>query len=224
MRWPFHSASPAAVSTTSADRLLSRRLRRRRRSASHWWSPFNFVAFLAAAVAAHATTVVPPSFPELVSEAQVIARGTVSSIESRWVEGPQGRLIETFVGFAVDQALKGNPGSTMTLQFLGGTVGQDTMRVSGMPEFKVGDREILFVTGNGTQFCPLVRFGHGRYHIHTDGTTHRPYVARNDGRPLTSVNDVQAPEHGATAATAQNALTPDDFAAQVAAEVARHNH
>lgn len=205
----------------SAQRLLSRRLRRRR--ATNWWSPFHFLAFLAVAAVAHATSVVPPSFPELVSEAQVIARGTVTSVSSRWVDGPKGRVIETFVDFAVEKALKGSPGATMTLQFLGGTVGQDSLRVAGMPQFKPGEHEILFVTGNGTQFCPLVRFGHGRYRVRTDASTRRQYVTRNDGAPLASVADVQAPERNAHAMTApQTAMTPDDFEAQIATEVARH--
>lgn len=222
MRWSFFSASPGQVIAPAARRLLSRRLRRRRRT-SPWWGPFHFLAFLAAAAVAHATSVVPPTFPQLVSEAQVIARGTVTSVSSRWIDGPKGRVIETFVGFTVEKALKGNPGPTMTLQFLGGTVGQDSLRVAGMPQFKVGQHEILFVTGNGTQFCPLVRFGHGRYRIRTDAATHRRYMTRNDGAPLNSVNDVQAPERGVHAMTApQTAMTPDDFEAQIATEVARH--
>ena len=56
----------------------------------------------------------------------------------------------------VEDAIKGNPGSIVTLRMLGGTVGGETMEVTDAPKFKVGDRDILFVENNGTQFVPLV--------------------------------------------------------------------
>jgi hypothetical protein len=223
MRRPFLSASLFSGFAAAAHRLLSRRLRRRRRSG--WADPFHFFAFLAAGVVAHATSVTPPSFSELVSEAQVIARGTVTSVSARWVDAPQGRMIKTFVDFTVEKRIKGNPAATMTLQFLGGTVGTDTMHVSGMPEFKVGQTDILFITGNGIQFCPLVRFGHGRYHVRTDAASHRKYVTRNDESPLASVADVKVPEtdHPVAKAirSAEAALSPDEFETQISDELAR---
>jgi hypothetical protein len=136
-------------------------------------------------------------------------------------------MIKTFVTFSVEKRLKGNPADTVTLEFLGGTVGTDTLHVSGMPEFKVGDHEIVFVQGNGVQFCPLVRFGHGRYHVHTDAQTRRRYITRNDESPLSSVNEVQLPadEHaipGTRRGTSTTALTPEDFETEISGEVTHH--
>jgi hypothetical protein len=204
--------------STIAQRLRGRRRRRRER----WSHLYYSLALLCTALFARATSVTPPSFPQLVSEAQVIAQGTVTSIASRWVDGPQGRMINTFVDFAVEKTLKGTAPATLTLQFLGGTVGADTLHVGGMPEFKIGEQEILFVQNNGIQFCPLVRFGHGRYHVRTDAASHRQYVARNDNMPLTSTAEVQVPENdsGAAKHDPANALSPDAFAAQVRAEIA----
>lgn len=215
MRWPtlFKSAAPDCI--TTANRLWRRRRRRAR------WAAFSLVALFGSGFA-QATSVTPPSFPELVGEAQMIARGTVTGTEARWVEGAQGRTIKTFVTFAVEKVLKGNPGRSVTLEFLGGTVGRDTLHVGGMPEFKVGQHEILFVQGNGVQFCPLVRFAHGRYHVHTEAKSQREYVTRNDETPLTSTADVAAPvdDHGARAfASSAPALTPNDFETEIAREV-----
>ncbi len=155
----------------------------------------------------------------------MIAQAKVTGIESRWVDAPQGRLIKTYVTFAVEKQLKGEPRDTLNLEFLGGTVGSDTMHVSGMPEFRVGEEEIVFVQGNGVQFCPLVRFGHGRYHVHTDAQTHRRFVARNDETPLNSVDDVQLPaaDHGAARAfrSSDTALSPDEFENQISTEIGR---
>ena len=180
---------------------------------------------LLSALTARATSVVPPSFPQLVAEAQSIFEGTVTAVDCRWVDTSAGRVIKTFVTFSVDRTIKGNPGTNTTLEFLGGTVGDETMRVSGMPEFHVGEHELLFTQGNGLQFCPLVRFGHGRYRVHTDATTHRRYLTRNDGAPLTAPSDVSSPENDGAAAhalrSADAALSPSTFENAIRAELAQ---
>src|SRR5256885_6721644 len=50
-----------------------------------------------------------------------------------------------------------SPGASVTLRMLGGTVGAETMEVADAPKFKVGERDILFVENNGTQFITLDR-------------------------------------------------------------------
>jgi len=39
------------------------------------------------------------------------------------------------------------------------------MEVTDAPKCKVGDRDILFVENNGTQFVPLVGIMHGRFRV-----------------------------------------------------------
>lgn len=179
-----------------------------------------------AVASAHATSVMPPSFSELVAEADTIARGTVTAVDARWVDVDSRHVIKTYVTFAVEKALKGTPANVVTLEFLGGTVGPETLRVSGMPQFAVGDREILFISGNGVRFCPLVRMMHGRYRVRDDAATNRSYIARDDNTPLTSTDDVHLPvaEHASarTMASAASAMSRDDFENQVTAEIVRH--
>ena len=122
-------------------------------------------ACLIFAGSALATTVIPPSFDELVSRAELIFQGSVTDVRSEWTgEGAQ-RHIMSYVTLKVEDAIKGNPGPTVTLRMLGGTVGGETMEVADAPKFKVGDRDILFVENNGTQFVPLVGIMHGRFHV-----------------------------------------------------------
>ena len=64
------------------------------------------VLFVSSVVAARATSVVAPSFSELVSEAQVIVRAEIVSVRSAWVESAQGPVIKTFVTLAVKKSLK----------------------------------------------------------------------------------------------------------------------
>src|SRR5215211_6429004 len=117
---------------------------------------------------ATATTVIPPSFDELVGQAELIFQGTVTDVKSQWVgEGGQ-RHIVSYVTLRIDEAIKGDPGKSYTMQMLGGTVGDDTMVVSDSPRFKVGDRDILFVEHNGTQFIPIVGIMHGRFRLEQD--------------------------------------------------------
>jgi len=180
---------------------------------------------------ARATSVVPPSFAELVSEADAIYRGRVTAVQARRVERSdgQGNVIKTFVTFAIERVLKGTEQKEVTLEFLGGTVGDESMMVSGMPKFSVGAREIVFVQKNGVQFCPLVALMHGRYRVVKDETTAREHIARDNGMPLTDVAEVETPivnlpdqVRAASAASASaRALTPDAFEANITSEVQR---
>ena len=186
---------------------------------------------LALAPAARATTVVPPSFPELVGEADAIYRGRVTSVQARRVERPdgEGSVIKTFVTLAVERVLKGPERTEVTLEFLGGTVGDETMSVSGMPKFNLGAREIVFVQKNGVQFCPLVGLMHGRYRVLRDEATAREHIARDNGVPLTDTTEVELPittvpepVRAASAASATaRALTPEAFEASITTEVQR---
>ncbi|PYI89481.1 MAG: hypothetical protein DMF03_07480 [Verrucomicrobia bacterium] len=154
-----------------------------------------------------ATTVIPPTFDDLVTHAEMIFQGTVTDVRSQWTgEGGQ-RHIESYVTFKVEDAIKGNPGAKVTLNMMGGTVGAETMEVSDAPKFKVGDRDILFVENNGTQFIPLVGIMHGRFRVQKDETG-RDVVLTNDGAPLTDVNQLGKNER---AATAGRAISTQEF-------------
>jgi hypothetical protein len=186
--------------------------------------------FLCAPVV-HATSVIPPSFAELVQEADAIYRGRVTAVQPRRVERAdgQGSVIKTFVTISVERALKGPPQQEVTLEFLGGTLGEESMIVSGMPKFSVGAREFVFVQKNGVQFCPLVALMHGRYRVVRDSATARDHVARDNGIPLMSTAEVELPMtslpepvRAATAASsAARALTPEAFETSIRTELDR---
>lgn len=142
---------------------------------------------------AGATSVVPPTFPELVAESEMILRGVVTAIRTEEFDAPEGRGIRTLVTLRVERALKGDPGPSLTVSILGGRVGRRSLRIEGVPRFAEGDRQIVFLAGNGQVFCPLIGLGHGRYPIRTDSVTGREFVARDNGRPLQSVDEVILP-------------------------------
>ena len=135
---------------------------------------------------ARATTVIPPTFDELVNQAEVIFQGNVINLKSEWVgEGAQ-RHIMSYVTFKVEDTLKGDPGQSYTIRMLGGTVNGETMGVSDAPKFAVGDEDILFVQNNGSQFIPLVGIMHGRFHVRTN-EANQQIVTDNEDQPLKNV-------------------------------------
>lgn len=185
---------------------------------------FFFLLLCLLAPFAPATTVVPPNFPELIAEADAIYRGRVTGVESRRVDRPDGgRVIKTFVALAIERVLKGADEASLTLEFLGGTIGDETLEVGGVPKFAVGEHGIVFVQKNGLQFCPLVRLGHGRYRLERDRASGRDYVARDNRAPLLTVAEVEAPLSEGMVAPASadlsRALSPAAFETRIADEV-----
>ncbi len=171
-----------------------------------------------------ATTVIPPDFSTLVSSATRIVQATVEGSESAWVTQQGFRVIKTWVTLKVSEDLTGDGGSgTLRLEFLGGRVGEDEMRVEGSPRFASGEEVILFVANNGVDACPLVCWGHGVYDIKSDATTSTKRVYRVNGAPLASTSDVElsltsaSSTHPAIAASnlSRTALSLDEFKAAI---------
>lgn len=189
-------------------------------------------AFLLCAALARATSILPPTFPDLVTEADTIVRGTVTDVHCVAVETSRGQAIHTLVTLRVERAIKGAPGETLTLTILGGTVGKRTLAIDGLPQFRVGERTLVFLANNGRTMCPVIGARHGRFNIEHDAGTGRDYVTRDNGRPLISLDDVALPFAPAAlnrTVTTANAVALGAFEASIAsalqnrAPVARPN-
>jgi hypothetical protein len=166
-----------------------------------------------------ATTVIPPTFEQLVKQAELIFQGTVTDSRSVW-EGEGGqRHIETYVTFNVEDSVKGQAGTSYTIRMLGGTVGDETMEVTDTPKFKVGDREILFVEHNNDQFIPLVGINHGRFHVQHDDQTGRDVVFNGDGELVHDLTQLGHNEDAAAAADVSEAISADDLKSAIHAQL-----
>lgn len=142
--------------------------------------------------ALHAVSVAPPSFEDLVRRSDLVVRTEV--LGTRCVEKGEGatRRIVTLIALRVEKILVGNAVPDLELEMLGGTVGDESLEVSGMTTFNKGDRDILFIAGNGRALCPLVAMNHGRYlrvRAAGDGVER---VARADATPLRDVGQIQS--------------------------------
>ena len=187
-----------------------------------WLIAVVVVGCLSLAPGTRATTVNPPEFPQLVNESDYIVRAVVKSVTSELRLMPSGkRMPFTLVELEVKRVIAGKPPVPLVLAVLGGSMGGRELSISGAPKFAVGEESILFVQGNGRQIYPLVRMAHGHYPIMKEAATGREFMARSDGAPLRSVNEVSRPIHAtggkvaqsspATAQAASQALTPDEF-------------
>jgi len=178
-----------------------------------------FVGLIASFGSTRATTVIPPTFEQLVEQAELIFQGSVTDVRSSWVgEGAQ-RHIVSYVSFQVEDAIKGSPGGSFTIRLLGGTVDGETMEVTDSPKFKVGDRDILFVEHNGEQFVPLVGIMHGRFHVQHDPQSGRDIVTTGEGEPVHNVAKLGREEEAATAA---EAISPAEFKSEIHAHLGNH--
>jgi hypothetical protein len=148
---------------------------------------------MAAATPASSTTVTAPTFDELVLQSELVIVARVVATRSAWVNSRAGRSIVTDVTVSIERTLKGPTYAERSLEFLGGTVGEDTLHVDGMPEFHVGDRAVLFINEAGRPASPIVGFMYGRFPIVRDATTGVDMVRTHDGRPLASTQDVGNP-------------------------------
>lgn len=154
-----------------------------------------------------ATTVIPPTFDELVSQAEVIFEGTVTNVKAEWVGEGAERHIMTYVTFKVEDTIKGKPGKAYTMRMLGGTIDGETMAISDAPKFKTGDKDILFVQNNGSQFIPLVGIMHGRFRVKRDQSG-RDIVTTNGGEGVKSVARLGKDQ---SSSASEPDLTADDF-------------
>jgi hypothetical protein len=126
------------------------------------------LCLLAAAGVARSTTVISPTFDQLVAEAQTVFVGEVMNVRAEWEATPSGRAIVTLVTFRVEDVWKGNVGAVTQLEFLGGEIGEIGMKVEGMPVFRLGQRDVLFVGSAVRTVSPLVGFMHGRMRVERD--------------------------------------------------------
>jgi hypothetical protein len=173
------------------------------------------VALIAALETARATTVIPPSFDQLVTQAEAIFQGSVTDVRSQWVGEGSQRQIVSYVTFKVEDALKGDIGASYAIRMYGGTVGEDSMGISDAPIFKVGDRDIVFVENNGSQAIPLVGIMYGRFHVQRDQSG-QDVVTRNEGQPVKNVAALGREMEETTAANpAEPNMTADTFKAAV---------
>ena len=184
------------------------------------------VVFALALAPSSATSVIAPTFDQLVSRADLIFTGQALSHRTEWRNQGGQKSIVTLVTFGVRALHKGRADATVTLQFLGGTIDDVTLDVSEMPKFKPGERVVLFVEKNGVNASPLLGFYHGKFSLRREADG-RDTVLAHDGEPLAGVAEMGRPKRAVVAGTAapapRAALSHEEFTGQVRDRLARNS-
>jgi hypothetical protein len=170
--------------------------------------------------APRAASIIAPTFDTMITRAQSVFVGQTLDVRSRWVSTSSGPAIVTVVTFKVVRTLKGELGAQTQLEFLGGTLGDYRLEVPGIPRFRVGDEDVLFVDERGQPVSPVVGFMHGRFRVLEEPGTGRRLVARHDFSPLTSVTEIGASTAAARAASTRS-MSLADFETEIARAVRR---
>ena len=146
---------------------------------------------LSAMVVGAGAQVIPMSFPEMIGAADTIVVAEAIDSRSEWVNTGTSRAIVTRVTFRITNTLKGLDRILMPLEFLGGRVDDTRQEVSGVPKFDIGDRAVLFVSGERTA-SPIVGRMQGQFPINTglDGTE---YVTLHDQRAFSTTDQIGSP-------------------------------
>jgi len=170
---------------------------------------------------ASATSVVELTFADLVAQAEVIAVGTVSDIHEQWDATQKVPL--TLVTFSDLTVLKGNPGTSMTLEFVGGTMPNGlVMVISGVPHFTVGEKTVVFCAGNHRDFCPLAGVWQGLLRVMTDPQRGIETVSDNFRVPITKIQDGKFMKFSTTAT--QETLSLPDLIQAIQTELQQSGH
>lgn len=128
-----------------------------------------------------AATFVVKNFEALVAEAEQIVVGTATGATAQKLGG--GTIV-TDVTLVTSHVLKGPAAAVVILRVVGGTVGDETMEVAGVPQLQPGRRYIVFVKGNGRAMFPVVGGSHGLFRVVRDPALDTDVVLNAHGMPL----------------------------------------
>jgi hypothetical protein len=119
--------------------------------------------------AARSTTLVRMSVAQMTQTAQLVVRARCVANSVRWDHGE----IWTFTSFTVEETWKGPFNSFfnqyLTIRLLGGTIGQFTSNVSGVPRFSPSEEVVLFLEPVDPQGSySVVSWLQGTFRVHED--------------------------------------------------------
>lgn len=147
------------------------------------WRTIRIVLSLAAvlvsaAVSGSATTLERMSVAKMTVAAQLVVRAQCVANSAAW----DGGEIWTFTSFAVEESWKGAPtgaAQELTVRLLGGSVGNLTSTISGVPRFRPGEEVILFLQNTARGDYSVVSWVQGTFRIRQDARSGAEIVVQD---------------------------------------------
>ncbi len=123
-----------------------------------------WIAWLAvAALTLGATTVEELSFDEVVARSAAIVHGKVVGSRTSW--DPERVAIWTHYDIQVRAALKGGPGSILTISEPGGEVDGKHMQIAGAPRYQIGEEVVVFAAETPIGYLRTCGWGQGKFQV-----------------------------------------------------------
>jgi len=186
------------------------------------------IAFLPFAVAPsnlRATTVLPLDLESLVQQSGTIAQVTVGNLQNLSRGTPESSPIVTRVTFVIQKVYKGRASGNVDVDFLGGTIGTRRMSIQGMPQFKQGQRLIVFLANPANKpISGTIGLDQGVLRIVYDPQTGADRIYRWWGQGVntqTSFKDRTIASMEATTDATGNAETLSEFEKQLSQAIAQ---
>jgi hypothetical protein len=122
-----------------------------------------------------ATTLKRMSVVDLAHAAHAIVRARCVGNAARWDAGE----IWTFTVFDVEETWKGSVPSRISVRLLGGTSGNLTSKVSGIPRFAENEEAVLFLERTSASDFSVVSWVQGTFRISRDRITQEEIVTQD---------------------------------------------
>jgi hypothetical protein len=136
------------------------------------------VLLVCAAVPGSATTLERMSVAKMTRAAELVVRAQCIGNSAAW----DGGEIWTFTSFTVEDSWKGAPSGAaqqLTVRLLGGSVGNLSSTVSGVPRFRPGEEVILFLQSTARGDYSIVSWVQGTFRIHRDARSGAELVVQD---------------------------------------------
>jgi len=160
---------------------------------------------------AHSSSVNEVGLGEMASASELVFEGRVLAVDSSWTE--DGRSIRTDVTYEVLDVIKGSTtGRTITLTFLGGTVGHLRLSITDLNMPVPGEKGVYFVESTGSQQVnPLYGWSQGHFLLVKDPSGRGERVLTADARPVTGLEQAgfHAKSRGLSEGVARGVKTSD---------------
>jgi hypothetical protein len=146
------------------------------RSKLRWMSLLacGMLAMVTAATAG-ATTLERMSLEKIAAAAPVIVRARFSENSVVRDEGE----IWTLTSFDVEETWRGDPPARITVRLLGGSLGDITSHVSGVPQFLPGEDVVLFLQPTARGDFSVVSWEQGTFRIHRQEPGAQAFVTQD---------------------------------------------
>ena len=119
--------------------------------------------FALAAAPMAASTFVAMNDSELIAHSEAVVQGQVVKVHSFW--DPSGRMVMTEALVRVEDTLAGKAPAMVRVQTFGGNVDGFVVEAAGFPEFKAGERMILFLSPAKEGVAQVAGYQFGQYRI-----------------------------------------------------------